>query len=216
MALGANIRKLRTSLGLRLEDVSLASGVDVGTISALENRDSARSKYASDIAHALGTTVEELSGRDVPTGANIAPGPTQHGPYPLISKVQAGNWTELVDNLAPGDAISRHHSAHNLGPSGYLLRVAGDSMTNPAGPYSFPAGMLLHVNPGLEPRPGQFVVVRRNGNQEATFKRYVVLDGEPYLEAINPDWPRELRFLKLQPGDDWCGVVVDASLGDLP
>jgi SOS-response transcriptional repressor LexA len=74
--------------------------------------------------------------------------------------------------------------------------------------------MLLQVSPDLDPVPGQFVIVRREQEKEAVFKRYVVLDGEPYLEAINPDWPT--HYLKMQEGDVFCGVVVDASFGNLP
>lgn len=60
MALGKQIRIHRAALGLTLEQLSDLCGVDVGTISALDNRDSARSKYASAIAKGLGMTVEEL------------------------------------------------------------------------------------------------------------------------------------------------------------
>ena len=60
MGLGQNIRRHRVGQGLTLEQLSERSGVDIGTISALENRDSVRSKYASAIARGLGLTVEEL------------------------------------------------------------------------------------------------------------------------------------------------------------
>lgn len=150
------------------------------------------------------------------TASNIEPGPDAHGSYPLISEVQAGNWTELQDNFAPGDAEEWLPSTKNLGPHGYMLRVKGDSMTNPGSRLSFPDGTILHVKPGCMPTPGQFVIVRREHTQEATFKRYVLIDSEPYLEAINPDWPKEKKYLPLRPGDEWCGVVVDASLGGLP
>ncbi len=96
-----------------------------------------------------------------------------------------------------------------------MLRVEGKSMENPTGKPSFAEGMVLHVNPHLDPVPGNYVVVRRNSTLEATFKRYVLIDGEKYLEAINPDWPKDMKYLPLQPGDEWCGVVVDASLGGL-
>lgn len=36
--------------------------------------------------------------------SNVSEGPTIRGLYPLISEVQAGMWTELCDNFAPGDA----------------------------------------------------------------------------------------------------------------
>ncbi len=147
---------------------------------------------------------------------NVQPGPVAHGPYPLISEVQAGAWTELCDNFSPGDAEDWITSTKNLGRCGYLLRVTGNSMENPGGRYNFPAGMVLHVNPEMVPVPSQFVIVRRESTKEATFKRYVMIDGEPYLEAINPDWPKDKKYMKLKKGDTWCGVVVDASLGGLP
>ena len=62
MALGKQIKIHRTRLGLTLEQLSDASGVEIGTISALENRDSSRSKYATALAAAMGMTVEQLEG----------------------------------------------------------------------------------------------------------------------------------------------------------
>lgn len=58
--LGKQIRFYRNKLDMTLEQLSELSGVDVGTINALENRGSVRSKYATDIARALGITVEQL------------------------------------------------------------------------------------------------------------------------------------------------------------
>ena len=61
MATGSNIRTLRNLAGLTLEQLSVLSGVEVGTISALENRDSARSKYFTAIAQAFGISTDDLS-----------------------------------------------------------------------------------------------------------------------------------------------------------
>jgi transcriptional regulator with XRE-family HTH domain len=60
MALGNRIRTYREKRGWTLLELSDASGVDVGTISALEVRDSIRSKYALQIARAFGLTLDEL------------------------------------------------------------------------------------------------------------------------------------------------------------
>ena len=60
MALGARVRFYREKLKLRLEDLSAISQVDVGTISALENRDSKRSQFAGPLAKAFGLTIEQL------------------------------------------------------------------------------------------------------------------------------------------------------------
>ena len=60
MAIGKNIRYHRERLNKTLEYVSERSGVDIGTISALENRDSSRSKFFPAIAKGLGMTFDEL------------------------------------------------------------------------------------------------------------------------------------------------------------
>jgi len=61
MAIGKNIRYHREErLKWTLEQLSERSGVDVGTISALEVRDSSRSKFFSKIAEALGMTTADL------------------------------------------------------------------------------------------------------------------------------------------------------------
>lgn len=147
--------------------------------------------------------------------ANTLPGPDVKGMYPLLSEVQAGRWTELCPIFQPSDAADWRPSTKNLGPCGFMLRVRGRSMENPGGSPSFSEGMILHVNPDIDPMPGHFVVVRRSSTDETTFKRYIQIEGAPYLEAINPDWPKDEKYLKLMPGDAWCGVVVDASLGGL-
>lgn len=149
------------------------------------------------------------------TEANTSPGPDVKGMYPLLSEVQAGRWTELCTGFHSADAQDWRPSTKNLGPCGFMLRVRGRSMENSGGPLSFTEGMILHVNPDIEPLPGHFVVVRRSSTDETTFKRYIQIEGAPYLEAINPDWPKDEKYLKLMPGDVWCGVVVDASLGGL-
>lgn len=78
MALGTRIRYYREKAGLTLEQLSERSGVEVGTISALENRDSSRSKFATPIARGLGMSVEMLEdeSRDLDVAA-LMEAPTQ-------------------------------------------------------------------------------------------------------------------------------------------
>jgi phage repressor protein C with HTH and peptisase S24 domain len=60
MGLGRRIRHFREKAQLKLPQLAELSGVDVGTISALELRDSSRSQYFPMLARAFGMTVEEL------------------------------------------------------------------------------------------------------------------------------------------------------------
>lgn len=68
MAAGLKIKALREKRGWTLEDLSIKSGVDVGTIHALERRDSARSRYFPAIARAFGLSVEGLCDGPMPNG----------------------------------------------------------------------------------------------------------------------------------------------------
>lgn len=63
-------------------------------------------------------------------------------------------------------------------------------MENPAGPQSFREGELILVDPDRQPRHRSFVIARVNDTMRATFKQLIEADGERYLKAINPTWPR--------------------------
>lgn len=68
--------------------------------------------------------------------------------------------------------------------------------------------MLLFVRPYEDAVPGNFVIAKRNGNT-ATFKKLTTIDGELYLEALNPNWPEQ--YMKVQHDDVFCGVVKHAG-----
>lgn len=64
----------------------------------------------------------------------------------------------------------------------FALRVAGDSMEP-----EFREGMLLIIEPELEPVPGDFVVAK-NGDG-TTFKQLVKDGQEWYLKPLNERYP---------------------------
>lgn len=79
MPLGARIRQLRLARGWKLEELSARSGVDVGTLSALEMRDSKRSNYTAAIAAAFGLDIAQLLAEG-PAIAAREPAPPHHPP----------------------------------------------------------------------------------------------------------------------------------------
>lgn len=85
MALGNRIRYYREKAGLTLEQLSERSGVEVGTISALENRDSSRSKFATPIARGLGMSLEMLEdeSRDLDVAALMTDPPSPFAQTPI-------------------------------------------------------------------------------------------------------------------------------------
>lgn len=97
MALGKNIKFHRERLGLTLLQLSDASGVDVGTISALEVRDSRRSQYGSAIAAAMGMTFEQLAGSDLPQDQPPPLAPSKADPVSSIDGLMTALSPMLAD-----------------------------------------------------------------------------------------------------------------------
>lgn len=60
---------------------------------------------------------------DQPSDGNTEPGPDVVGRLPLISQVQAGMWSEIFDNFAPGDAEDWLPCPEKVIPQPFLKRV---------------------------------------------------------------------------------------------
>lgn len=115
---------------------------------------------------------------------NTAPGPTIKGEVPLLSNVQAGMYTEFVDNLHPGEGeYEKISTTVPVNRYTFALRVTGDSMEP-----DFTEGMLLVVEPELDPQPGDYVIAK-NGSEETTFKQLTKDGGDWYLKPLNSRYP---------------------------
>lgn len=110
---------------------------------------------------------------------------------PLISYVQAGEWSEAIDLYEPGYAENFISTTHTHSKLAFALRVEGHSMTLPPDieGRSFPPGMIIQVDPEKPWKTGDFVVARHDGNK-VTFKRLSSEEGRPVLTALNPDRDR--------------------------
>jgi len=102
---------------------------------------------------------------------------------PLISSVQAGLWTEVIDNFQPGDAEEWINITSKVSPNSFALCVVGNSMET-----EFREGEIVIVDPGREARSGDYVVAKIN-DDEATFKQFIVDGGNVYLRPLNSDYP---------------------------
>ena len=140
----------------------------------------------SEFSPSLAKEITELSkGFD----ANVSnPRPYRPAPkYPVISFVQAGNWTEACEPYTLSEIDEWYESEVAVQGSAFWLKVEGDSMTAPTG-ISIPEGSLVLVDTGREPINGSLVIAKLTETNEATFKK-LVLDGAKYLKALNPAYP---------------------------
>ena len=106
--------------------------------------------------------------------------------YPLLSKVQAGSFTENSNSYTEKDAIAWIPTAKKASDRAFWLEVEGHSMTAAqGGKPSFPEGMLILIDPKEPVNVGDFCIARLNGN-EFTFKKLIRESGQTFLEPLNP------------------------------
>lgn len=123
---------------------------------------------------------------------------------PLISFVEAGVWSDSNDPYPRGQGmeaigIDPELAAH-LSRVAFALKIEGHSMEP-----EFQPGDVIVVDPNIQPRPGDLVVAKLDGEEKATFKKYrdrgLDTDGNRVIELVplNPDYPT-LRIDADSPG----------------
>lgn len=189
MSVGENIRQLRQARGWKILELANRVDSDVGNISRLERGKQGYSdEMLQKIAVALGCKVADLfAGAD--GSANVSPAPLGTRRIPLVSYVQAGHMTEAIDSYAVGDACEWLLTDLDLSGYAFALEIKGDSMLP-----EFKQGDRVIIDPQVEPNPGDYVVAK-NGENEATFKKYrprgINDRGEQVFELVplNDDYP---------------------------
>jgi len=127
---------------------------------------------------------------------------------PIVDYVQAGHWGEVNEPFPQGDDYDVVHPNEPVGERAFALIVKGVSMLS-----EFREPDRIIVDPDVQPIPGDFVVAKLDGEEQATFKKYRPrgLDrrNKPVIELIplNEDWPT-LTIDSNHPGRV-IGVVVE-------
>lgn len=198
----------RTPFGDRLFDArksakltqkELASKVGMSQSALAEAEKTGQgSQYLAQLARALGVQSiwlatgkgpREQSASVTPFDANAVIIPIGTRRVPLISSIQAGLWSEIVDNFAPGDAEEWLITDLKCSDASFALTIKGNSMEP-----IFSDGDRVIIDPAVIPRPGSFVAAK-NGSEEATFKKYrprgISANGQDVFELVplNDDYP---------------------------
>ncbi|PLX61082.1 S24 family peptidase [Sedimenticola selenatireducens] len=133
---------------------------------------------------------------------NAEPGPDIRGLRPLISWVQAGEWSKISECCYfPPYESELLPCPLTCSDETFVLRVRGSSMEP-----RFHEGDSIFVDPTVAAENGRFVVVQLEEPNEATFKQLVIEGDRQYLKALNPDWPN--RIIEVNESATICGVVI--------
>ncbi|OKP27581.1 LexA family transcriptional repressor [Serratia fonticola] len=130
----------------------------------------------------------------------------------------------LLTSLKAGSPISSPGSGTDLKPirwitsdkraseASFWLEVKGHSMTAPQGASpSFPAGMLILVDPLEDLASGDYCIAEVNNSDEAVFRQYLKDAGTEYLVALNSSF-HMIEFIER--GVKLVGKVIAAKWGD--
>lgn len=121
--------------------------------------------------------------------SNVSPVELGACRIPMISYVQAAVWTGTYDPHAPGHTSEWLMTDLELSGSAFALEIKGDSMLP-----EFKSGDRVIIDPAIAPQPGDYVVAK-NGEEEATFKKYrprgMNESGDVVIELVplNEDYP---------------------------
>lgn len=208
--LGDRVLKRRTQLGLTQEQLAGQAGISRMGVAKIELAvtQSARADTLFALAKALKCDPRWLLfGEGTPelneSQTNIEPGPPVEQYVPELSWVQAGNWNSAGDSVHPHEA-TMHPSPVKCSPGTFALRIKGTSMKP-----RFEEGDLIFVDPTLlDAIDGKFVVAMMEGSDEATFKQMQIIEGQKMLKALNPDYPPDMRYVKINGNCRLVGTVV--------
>ncbi|BCE02943.1 LexA family protein [Marinicellulosiphila megalodicopiae] len=194
MTLATRFKARRMELELTQNDISNKLAISQQALQKIESGETLRPRKIEAIAEILKCSPEWLlygskdSNISVQESTNLYRAATSLNEVPLISWVQAGGWAEIVDNFHPGDAEEWRQTTAKVSKHAFALRVVGDSMTNPFGSPSIPAGSIVIVDPEAEAINGSIVVARLENSTEATLKKLVIDGNDRLLKPLNPDF----------------------------
>lgn len=214
MEIHERIRQRRRELGLTQQALADKAGVNRVTVTGWEKGDyQPNGVNLQELAEALETDARWLTDgvENTETNVRFSKFNSPHGEYPLISWVSAGNWCEALEPYHRKSIDKWYETTVHCSAESFWLEVKGDSMTAPSG-LSIPEGMVILVDPAVEPISGKLVVAKIDTDNEATFKQYIVDAGNHYLKPLNPQY----RMTAINGNCRIIGVVVDAKIARLP
>lgn len=169
-SVGDRIRRLRKSLGLTQVKMASMLGIRAPSVVQWESdKTNLSGENLLNAAKLFGVTPDYiLYGGDLE--ASTVPNMEMAQPdihrIPVISYVQAGVWTEFNEIRECDGNFSYITTDLELGDRAFAIVIRGNSMEP-----EFTEGDLVLIDPDEPIHPGDFVVAK-NGEEEATFKKY--------------------------------------------
>lgn len=190
------IRSRRLQIGMTQAQLAKSLGLSRVTITKWE---SGATKPDGENLHRLAHTLDRpsewiLYGTGVAHNdddTRVKARPVTSTSVPVISSVQAGDWTESYSSARTTDVLRWCDTTVKVSDDAFALDVRGESMTNPNGRPTIPEGSTVIVEPhygSIDDLYGKIVVAVVDGSSEATIKKLVSDGPNLYLMPLNPNF----------------------------
>lgn len=193
IGVGLRIRDARERANMTQQALADHCGVSRAAVAQWELGTTRPSlEHLSMAAEALGVWVSWITGEGEFSGQEkeTVPNWTHGKSVPVIDFVEAGGWNTVADPYPPGVGMDSLVTEQAVGAYSFCLAVKGNSMAP-----DFQENDKIVVDPDVAPQPGDLVVAKLDGEEEATFKKYrprgTDSAGRPVIDLVplNDDWP---------------------------
>ncbi|MEQ9721268.1 S24 family peptidase [Yersinia alsatica] len=210
---GERLLARREELGLTQEDLAAKAGITRMAISKIElgMTQKPRADNLFALAKALQLNPNWLvSGKGEKESSHQASFKINNGlsvetlsrEVPLISWSQAGEFSGVLPQ--EGNESIYYSCPVTCSENSFALLIENESMLP-----RFEPDDIIYVDPELnDPPSGKFVLTRVEGSREAAFKQLQILDNQRYLKTLNPDYPPDVRFIKMNDNYEIIGTVI--------
>ncbi|WP_166166931.1 XRE family transcriptional regulator [Acinetobacter sp. SA01] len=189
---GTRIKSLRKEKKLTQKQLGkLADVSDAAVVLWEKDVNTPKFEKLQLIAPALNTTIDYILYGVTDTGSNVGDYRPVTRMLPVLSYVQAGNWTN-VQSVSQLDIEQWLPAPPTAGKNSYYLIVRGISNS----PY-FNDGDFICIDPDIcieHVQTGEMVIAECDG--ESTFKALIKDYKQMYLKALNPNFQPNIIELK--------------------
>lgn len=200
MDFGTRVKNKRIEQKLTQSRLAELSDMSQQSLQKIESGISSNSKKLLNIARALNCTAEYLQfGINITNESNVRYTPIYKNSIPMISWVQAGNWSEI--EILPHEDVEYYLCPINCSERSFALKVQGSSMEP-----RFRQGDQIFIDPEAQIENGSLVIARLDNENQATFKQLIIEGDKKFLKALNPDWPQ--RFIEINGNCTIVGKVI--------
>ena len=173
MKLGQRIVRAREHANAKQRDVAQFFGISTQAVSQWESdRTRPDSQRLANLARLLGVRLDWLLDERGPIAFKrplTIPAVRHITRVPVIDRVKASDWTGIEPAFLVGPFDEFLLTDLEVSSSTFALVVEGRSMAP-----EFQPGDTVIIDPKIQPRPGNYVVVKRDEDRQAIFREFQI------------------------------------------